>query len=164
MHNEQQTGLQFAAIQHQNPPTSLFLLLCDDEWKILPTGPVADAGSPWCLVTGILVLIASNLTASHPLACACHHLDFLRMTATFYIRIHKHLRISESSTPASKVCPLLSCPWQPNWVSSTPPSVNASWLPLQHLQLKAIGALVSPSLRTYLCAANPLCLQMKPPL
>ncbi|KAJ5197607.1 hypothetical protein N7449_008086 [Penicillium cf. viridicatum] len=47
-HNEQQPGLQFAAIQYQNPPTSLFLLLCDDEWKILPTGPVADAGSPWC--------------------------------------------------------------------------------------------------------------------
>ncbi|KAJ5602386.1 hypothetical protein N7537_005342 [Penicillium hordei] len=41
-HNVQQPGLQFAAIQHQNPPTTLFLLLYDDEWKILPTGPVAD--------------------------------------------------------------------------------------------------------------------------
>ncbi|KAJ6185356.1 hypothetical protein N7519_006657 [Penicillium mononematosum] len=45
--NMQLSRLQLAAIQHQNPPTSLFLLLCDDEWKILPTEPVADAGSSW---------------------------------------------------------------------------------------------------------------------
>ncbi|KAJ5416545.1 uncharacterized protein N7487_000095 [Penicillium crustosum] len=50
-HSEQQPGLQFTVIQHQNPPTSLFLLLCDDGWKILPTGSVADAGSPWCLLS-----------------------------------------------------------------------------------------------------------------
>lgn len=90
-HNEQQPGLQFAVIQVRSS-TRHRRAKGTERWEISDAGVLTNL-VPWLTqvhlgvsVTGISSLIVCNLPASHPLACACLHLDLLCMTDTFYIQ------------------------------------------------------------------------------
>ncbi|KAJ5873174.1 hypothetical protein N7455_003717 [Penicillium solitum] len=165
-HNEQQPGLQFAAIQHQNSPTSLCVLLCDDEWKILPTGSVADAGSPRCLLSQESHLSSFSICLPRSLLLVpATTSTFCAWPPRFTSNTHTSASLNShnnlSSTPASKS--LASA------VMSTTTELGFPHTSIGKCLLAAIAAspaqghpLALLSLTTYLCVSNHLCLRIKP--